>query len=250
MNIISTFLIYFIGVIYADTPTNFSYGFQDPASKWMLGIIELHDSIVFYLIKILVVVLWFLISALYNKDHIFNLYHGNLIEIIWTVTPAIILWVIGLPSLKLLYMMDEILDAELTVKAIGNQWYWSYEYTDYSDVEGKELIAFDSFMVADDDLELGELRELTVDNYLVLPINTSIRLLTSSNDVIHSFAIPSLGLKKDAMPGRLNSLGFVINRESTFYGGCSELCGALHHAMPIGVKAVSLGTYLSFIESN
>jgi cytochrome c oxidase subunit 2 len=250
MNIISTFLIYFIGVIYADTPTNFSYGFQDPASKWMLGIIELHDSIVFYIIKILVVVLWFLISALYNKDHIFNLSHGNLIEIIWTITPAIILWVIGLPSLKLLYMMDEILDAELTVKAIGNQWYWSYEYTDYSDVEGKELIAFDSFMVADDDLELGELRELTVDNYLVLPINTSIRLLTSSNDVIHSFAIPSLGLKMDAMPGRLNSLGFVINRESTFFGGCSELCGALHHAMPIGVKAVSLGTYLSFIESN
>lgn len=104
-------------------------------------------------------------------------------------------------------------------------------------------------MVADEDLELGELRELTVDNYLVLPINTSIRLLISSTDVIHSFAVPSLGLKMDAIPGRLNSLGFVINRESTFYGGCSELCGALHHAMPIGVKAVSLGSYLSFIST-
>jgi heme/copper-type cytochrome/quinol oxidase subunit 2 len=104
-------------------------------------------------------------------------------------------------------------------------------------------------MIAEDDLELGDLRELAVDNYLVLPINTSIRLLISSNDVIHSFAIPSLGLKMDALPGRLNSLGFVINRESTYFGGCSELCGALHHAMPIGIKAVSLGSYLSFINT-
>ena len=104
-------------------------------------------------------------------------------------------------------------------------------------------------MVADDDLELGALRELTVDNYLVQPINTSIRLLVSSNDVIHSFAVPSLGIKADAYPGRLNSLGFVINRQSTFYGGCSELCGALHHAKPIGIKAVSLSSYLSFMAS-
>lgn len=137
----------------------------------MLGIIDLHDSIVFYLIIILTVVLWLLISALNSVDHLSNLYHGNLIEVIWTVTPAIILWVIGLPSLKLLYMMDEILDAELTVKAIANQWYWSYEYSDYvfdSGVENPEAVnAFDSFMVADEDLELGQLRELTVDNYLV-----------------------------------------------------------------------------------
>jgi len=238
----------FLTRIYSDTPTNFSFGFQDPASKWMLGIIDLHDSIVFYLIIITTVVIWFFVSSFYGKDHLVNLSHGNLIEVIWTITPALILWVIGLPSLKLLYMMDEILDAELTVKAIANQWYWSYQYSDYN-AEGSDPIAFDSFMVADADLELGEVRQLTVDNYLVLPINTSIRLLISSTDVIHSFAVPSLGLKMDAIPGRLNSLGFVINRESTFYGGCSELCGALHHAMPIGVKAVSLGSYLSFIST-
>lgn len=236
-------------LLFSDSPINFSYGFQDPASKWMLGIIDLHDNIVFYLIIILSVVLWFFISSMYNKDHLSNLAHGNFIEIIWTITPALILWVIGLPSLKLLYMMDEILDAELTVKAIGNQWFWSYEYSDYINNENNESIAFDSFMIAEDDLELGDLRELAVDNYLVLPINTSIRLLISSNDVIHSFAIPSLGLKMDALPGRLNSLGFVINRESTYFGGCSELCGALHHAMPIGIKAVSLGSYLSFINT-
>ena len=107
---------------YADSPIDFSYGFQDPATQWMLGIVNLHDKIVFYLIKILTIVIWLLISALKNSDHLANLHHGNLIEVIWTITPAMILWVIGLPSLKLLYMMDEILDAELTVKAIANQW--------------------------------------------------------------------------------------------------------------------------------
>jgi heme/copper-type cytochrome/quinol oxidase subunit 2 len=228
-----------LGSYYADSPINFSYGFQDPASQWMLAIIDLHDNIIFYLIIILTVVSWFFISALLNLDHLANLHHGNLIEVIWTITPAKILWVIGLPSLKLLYKMDEILDAEVTVKAKGSQWFWSYEYSDYTDDLVNESIAFDSFLVADSDLELGELRELTVDNYLVLPINTSIRLLVSSNDVIHSFAVPSLGIKADCLPGRLNSLGFVINRESYFYGGCSELCGSLHHAKPIGIKAVS-----------
>jgi cytochrome c oxidase subunit 2 len=150
-------------IAFSDTPTNFSFGFQDPASQWMLGIMDLHDNIVFYLIIILTVVLWFLISAMTNLDHLANLHHGNLIEVIWTITPAKILWVIGLPSLKLLYLMDEILSAEISVKAIGNQWYWTYEYTDYESENG----IYDSFMVADDDLELGELRELTVDNYLV-----------------------------------------------------------------------------------
>jgi hypothetical protein len=114
----------FLTPIYSDTPINYSFGFQDPASKWMLGIIELHDNIVFYLIIILSVVLWFFISSTRTgQDHLSNLAHGNLIEVVWTITPALILWVIGLPSLKLLYKMDEILDAELTVKAIGNQWY-------------------------------------------------------------------------------------------------------------------------------
>ena len=232
-------------MLYSDTPTNFSYTFQDPASQWMLGIIDLHDNILFFLIILLVVVLWFLVSAFQNLDHLANLHHGNLIEVIWTITPAMILWVIGLPSLKLLYMMDEILDPELTVKAIASQWFWSYEYTDYD----QEDNSYDSFKVSDDDLELGELRTLTVDNYLVQPINTSIRLLVSSNDVIHSFAVPSLGIKADCLPGRINSLGFVINRESTFFGGCSELCGALHHAKPIGLKAVNLSSYLSYIKS-
>ena len=125
---------------------------------------------------------------------------------------------------------------------------WSYEYSDYVSDE-KEPIAFDSFLVAEEDLEIGEQRNLTVDNYLTLPVNTSIRMLVSSNDVIHCFAVPSLGIKADGYPGRLNSIGFIINREGVFYGQCSEICGAMHGYMPIGVKSVSLPSFLSFVNS-
>jgi cytochrome c oxidase subunit 2 len=247
----STLYFYFSGessfIIWADFAEKWSLSFQDPATPWMYAIIDLHDRIIFYLIIILIVVLWFLISATFNTNPI-NFYHGNLIELIWTLTPASILWAIGLPSLKLLYMIDEILDANLTIKAIGNQWYWSYEYTDYIDSLDK-TIAFDSFMIDEYSLEEGDLRLLTVDNYLVLPINTSIRLLVTSNDVIHSFAIPSLALKLDAIPGRLNSTGILITRSSTFYGQCSELCGVLHGFMPIGLHSVDLPSYLNFLRS-
>lgn len=235
-------------VIHADTPTNFAYSFQDPASLWKEEIITLHDTVIFFLIILTSVVLWLFKSVLNNKDYLANLAHGNLIELIWTITPSKIQWVIGLPSLKLQYKKDEILDSEVTVKAIASQWFWSYEYSDYI-TESNETITFDSFKVADSDLALGELRSLTVDEYLVLPINTSIRVLVTSNDVIHSFAVPSLGIKADCLPGRLNSQGFVITRPSFYYGGCSELCGSLHHAKPIGVKGVSLSSYLSFIKS-
>ena len=230
--------------IYNDYALNWSFNFQDPANEFMYGIIELHDKIVFYLILILIYVFWFLFSSLSQKDHLKFLQHGSLIELIWTITPALILWAIGIPSLILLYLMDEILDAEITIKAIGNQWYWSYEYTDL-DLN----INFDSFLVAESDLELGDLRLLTVDNYLVLPVNTSIRLLVTSNDVIHSFAIPSLAIKCDAIPGRLNSTGLIFTRPSTYYGQCSELCGILHGFMPISIKGVQPASYLNFLQS-
>jgi len=237
-------------LIYADYGQNGALGFQDPASNWMIGIIDLHDNIMFYLIIIFLLVTWMFISILIapkGTNHYKYLSHGNLIEVIWTISPAIILWMIGLPSLKLLYMMDEILDAEITIKAIGFQWGWTYNYGDYSNDD--EGITFDSFMIGEEDLEDGDFRRLAVDNYLVLPINTSIRLIITSNDVIHSFAIPSLGIKCDALPGRLNSVGFVINRPTILFGQCSELCGVLHSAMPIGIKAVNLPQYLEFINS-
>lgn len=227
--------------------SNYMSGFQDPANNSMLAVINLHDEIVFYLIIILVVLLWGGTSVVYhsgrNLDHFKYLSHGNLIETVWTISPAIILWFIGIPSQKLLYIMDNLYDSQLTIQITGNQWYWNYDYSDYDEIEN-----FDSYMVDEADLELGDLRMLAVDNYLVLPINTNIRLLITANDVVHSFALPSLAVKCDAVPGRLNSVGLVINRPSTYYGQCSELCGILHSAMPIGIKAVSLPDYLSYIQ--
>lgn len=232
---------------FQDVPLTGALAFQDPASSWMNGIIDLHDRILFYLIIQLAVVLSIFFSALFNKVHLPYLHHGNLIELIWTLTPAGIQWAIGLPSLKLLYLIDEILDAEITVKAIGNQWYWNYEYSDYIDTHSN--ISFDSFMVDTDDLEPGDFRNLTVDNAMVQPVNTSIRLITTSNDVIHSFAVPSLAQKSDAIPGRLNATGFLINRPSTYYGQCSELCGVMHGFMPININAVNTPNYLAFLQS-
>lgn len=210
----------------------------------MYSIIELHDNIVFYLIILCVLVFWTLFSSL-TGDYGFSLKsisHGNLIEVIWTIIPAIILWLIGLPSLILLYLIDEILDADITIQVTGNQWYWNYNYTDYPSLG----INFDSFLVQEEDLEEGDLRNLTVDNYLVLPMNTNIRLLVTANDVIHSFAIPSLGIKCDALPGRLNSAGLIVTRPSTFYGQCSELCGLLHGFMPVGLKVVTKEQYIEY----
>ncbi len=141
-------------------------------------------------------------------------------------------------------MMDEILDAELTIKAIGNQWYWSYEYMDY-----ENSISYDSFQVDVDSQEIGDQRQLTVDNNQVLPVNTNIRIQVSSNDVIHSFAIPSLAQKCDAIPGRQNSIGVNITRPSHYYGQCSELCGILHGFMPISLQAVTIPSYINWLDS-
>jgi cytochrome c oxidase subunit 2 len=219
-------------------------GYQDPGTLALLGVYELYDRIMYYLIVLLVIVLWFFSKVILTPTKFAaSFFHGNLIEFLWTLAPAGILWGIGIPSLKLLYMLDEILDSEITVKAIGNQWYWSYEYSDYLN----NSLELDSFLVDDASLDLGELRLLTVDNSLILPIYTSIRLLVTSNDVIHSFAVPSLGLKCDAIPGRLNSAGILLHRESFFYGQCSELCGILHGFMPISIQGVQPSSYISFL---
>lgn len=226
-----------------------SLGFQDPGSNWMYAIIDQHDKIIFYQIIIFILVSWVLFSCFYlnpvkNISYQKNI-HGDMLELGWTLVPALILWAIGIPSLKLLYMMDEIIDPEITIKAIGNQWYWSYEYTDYQ--EDDLTINFESFQIDDESLTLGQLRLLSVDNYLVLPVNISIRLLVTSTDVIHSFAVPSLGFKLDAIPGRLNSTGLIITHPTFYYGQCSELCGFLHGMMPIGIQAVSFEEYIKFL---
>ena len=221
-------------------------GYQDPGTLALLGVYELYDRIMFYLV-ILGTITLFIGLRILNTKVVFaaNFMHGNLIEFLWTLAPAGILWGIGIPSLKLLYMLDEILDSEITIKAIGNQWYWSYEYSDYD-----KNIAMDSFLIGEDSLDNGDPRLLTTDNSLILPIFTSIRLLITSNDVIHSFAVPSLGLKCDAIPGRLNSAGLLLHRPSFYYGQCSELCGILHGFMPISIQGVIPSTYIAFLLEN
>jgi cytochrome c oxidase subunit 2 len=173
----------------------------------------------------------------------------TLIELIWTITPALVLIAIAFPSFKLLYLLDEVIDPVITVKSIGNQWFWSYEYSDYVNDTG-ETIEFDSYMVPDSELEPGQLRLLEVDNRVILPVDTHIRFIVTARDVIHSFAVPSLGIKLDALPGRLNQTSVILNREGVFYGQCSELCGILHGFMPIVIQSVSLDKYLAFISSS
>jgi cytochrome c oxidase subunit 1 len=288
--------------------------FQDPTTPIAYGIIKLHDHIMFFLAVILFIVGYLLFSTynkfyygdmnndlpeskniysfsslissykdnlLFNvKNRTYNINHGTTIEIIWTILPAFVLLFIAIPSFALLYAMDEIIDPVLTVKVIGHQWYWSYEYSDYSVVYNNKLgdyilndriaalemmyqdmgylknrslfdylytpivipettIKFDSYMIHEAELNLGDLRLLKTDMPLFLPKNTHIRLLITSSDVLHSWAVPSFGVKVDAVPGRLNQTSLYLKNTGTFYGQCSELCGVNHAFMPIEVYVVN-----------
>ncbi len=254
-NLFFLFIIYILSpaISLADAPEAWQLGFQDPATPVMQGIIDLHHDIFFFMIVVAVFVLWMLARTLYHFNQSKNpvpekIIHGTTIEIAWTVAPSLILVLIALPSFALLYSIDEVVDPAVTLKAIGHQWYWSYEYSDYSKSD-EPAIAFDSYMIPDDDLELGQLRLLEVDNRVVLPVNTHVRLIITGADVLHSWAVPSLGIKCDAIPGRLNQVPLFIKREGIFYGQCSELCGANHAFMPIVVEAVSLENYINWIST-
>jgi cytochrome c oxidase subunit 2 len=155
---------------------------------------------------------------------------------------------IAVPSFSLLYILDEVISPSMTIKAVGHQWYWSYEYSDYDSASG-DAIEFDSYMVPESDLELGQLRLLDVDNRLNIPVDTHARLVVQSTDVIHDFAVPSLGIKIDACPGRLNQTSLLAEREGTFFGQCSEICGVYHGFMPIAVDSLSLEEYLTWLSS-
>jgi cytochrome c oxidase subunit 2 len=250
MNLISS---YFISVSLNDAPEPWQMGFQEAATPTMEGITNLHNDIMAIIIFVAVFVMWMMGRTLYLFDSSMNKFpsktvHGTTIELVWTIVPSLILVVIAIPSFSLLYSMDEVIDPALTLKVVGHQWYWSYEYSDYNTSE-EDTINFDSYMIAEDDLELGQLRLLEVDNRVVLPINTHIRVLITSTDVIHAWAVPSLGVKCDAYPGRLNQINTFIKREGVFHGQCSELCGVNHGFMPIVVEAVSLTDYVSWVSS-
>nr|ABD19294.1 cytochrome oxidase subunit 2 [Daphnia pulex] len=218
-------------------------GFQNSASPLMEQLIFFHDHALLILILITTLVGYFMLSLVTNKFVNRYLLDGQMIEIIWTVLPAVILIILALPSLRLLYLIDETTEPSITLKTVGHQWYWSYEYSDFKDIE------FDSYMTPSNDLEKGQFRLLEVDNRVILPYLTQVRLLVTAGDVIHSWTIPSLGIKADAVPGRLNQLNVFFNRPGVFYGQCSEICGANHSFMPITVEAVNPADFLSWVKS-
>nr|QNE85637.1 cytochrome c oxidase subunit II [Platypalpus longicornis] len=218
--------------------------FQNSASPLMEQLIFFHDHTLLILIMITILVGYLMAMLFFNNYTNRYLLHGQTIEIIWTILPAIVLLFIALPSLRLLYLLDEINEPIITLKTIGHQWYWSYEYSDFMNIE------FDSFMIPTSDLTNDGFRLLDVDNRVILPMNSQIRILVSAADVIHSWTVPALGVKVDATPGRLNQTNFMINRPGLFFGQCSEICGANHSFMPIVIESIPVNYFIKWISSN
>jgi cytochrome c oxidase subunit 2 len=246
-----------------DASEPWQLGFQDPASPIMEGIIDFHYDLMFFIIVICIFVLWMLLSCIHlfksdfnaqdDRSQLFTAYsqgvaHNTGLEIVWTIVPAFILMIIAVPSFALLYSMEELVEPTFTVKVTGNQWYWQYEYSNCKNLDIADQIIdgkkFDSYMIPTSDLEEGNLRLLEVDNRLMLPVNTHIQVVITAADVLHCWAVPSLGVKVDACPGRLNQTTMFIKREGVFYGQCSEICGVNHGFMPIVVNGVSMKDFL------
>ena len=235
------------GSVLANQPKDWQLGFQKSASETMDDIVWFHDYMLLPVITAITVFVLFLIAyacirfrASKNKEAS-TTSHNTFIEVIWTLVPCLILIVLAVPSFKVLYSQDEIPKAEVTIKAIGYQWYWGYEYPD-------ENIIFDSYMIEEKDLKEGQPRLLSVDNEVYVPVNKVVKVMITANDVLHAWALPSFGVKRDAVPGRINETWFKADRTGTFYGQCSELCGIKHAFMPITVNVVSQEEYDKWLE--
>nr|AFU50197.1 cytochrome c oxidase subunit II [Phaedon armoraciae] len=215
---------------------------QDSASPLMEQLSYFHDHTLMVLVIITVLVSQLMISLFMNKFSHRFLLEGQMIEIIWTILPTLTLIFIAIPSLRLIYILDEINNPMITIKTIGHQWYWSYEYSDFKNIE------FDSYMMPMNDMNLFNFRLLDVDNRVVIPFESQIRMLVTAADVIHSWTIPSLGVKIDATPGRLNQITFSSNRTGLFFGQCSEICGANHSFMPIVIESISPNYFINWIS--
>ncbi len=230
------------GAAGADQPRDWQLGLQPAASTTMERVVDLHDLLMVVITLITVFVVALLLYVMFRFSERRNptpskTTHNTVIEVLWTTVPVIILVIIAIPSFKLLYYADRVEDADMTIKAIGHQWYWSYEYPDHGD------FTFDGIMLSDDEREEGQPRLLATDTFVVLPIDTKIRLLVTADDVLHAFAMPAFGIKLDANPGKINETWMEITREGTYYGQCSEICGAGHSYMPIAIKAVSKAAF-------
>ena len=222
----------------ANQPKNWQLGFQDPASDGMRDIVSFHNNLLLpIIIAISVFVLFLMVYACIRfrasrNPNPSTTTHNVTVEILWTLIPCLILIVMAVPSFKILYKQDTIPKADVTVKAIGYQWYWGYEYPD-------ENIIFESYMIKEDELKENQPRLLTVDNEVVVPVNKVVKVLITANDVLHAWALPSFGVKRDAVPGRINETWFKAEKVGTYYGQCSELCGIQHAFMPITVRVVT-----------
>lgn len=231
----------------ADQPKDWQTGLQAAATPTMERINSFHNMLLYIIVAISLFVLALMIYAMVRFRKSANptpsrTTHNTLIEVLWTVVPIVILVTIAVPSFRLLYFADRAANPEMTVKATGHQWYWSYEYPDHGD------FSFDAIMVPDSDIKAGQVRLLSTDNAVVVPVDTDVRLLTTSADVIHSWAMPAFGVKLDAIPGRVNETWFRVTKAGTYYGQCSELCGVNHGFMPIEVRAVSKEEFTRWVE--
>ena len=228
-------------------PSDWQLGFQQSATPVMDNITWFHNLLLYLItaITIFVLALLLIIAVKFNaraNPVPSKTTHNTMIEVAWTVIPVLILVVIAVPSFRLLFFQLNIPPADLTVKATGKQWYWSYSYPDNGKFE------FDSLMLQDKDRKAGQPRLLAVDNELVVPVNKVVRVQTTATDVIHAFAVPSFGIKIDAIPGRLNETWYKAEREGVYYGQCSELCGKNHAYMPITVRVVSDREFSAWVE--
>ena len=232
---------------YANAPYDWQLGFQEPASEVMRSVLDLHNFVLIMMtaITIFVLILLIYVAIRFRKKANPNpskRSHNALLETLWTAIPVLILIVMAVPSFKLVYEQDVIPEVDMTIKVIGHQWYWEYQYPEHDD------LSFESYLVPDEDLKEGEPRLLTVDNRLVLPVNKNIHVLVTAGDVLHSFAMPSLGVKKDAVPGRLNETWMRIDRPGIYRGQCSEICGTGHGYMPIVIEAVSENEFYAWLN--
>lgn len=220
-------------------------GFQDASSPIIEEFLFFHDYALVVLTLIIRFVAFIIVITLKNSWLNLGLLEGQLLECIWTLAPALILIQIAIPSLLLLYLLEESVTAAVTVKTLGHQWYWSYEYSDFW--SGKNFLEFDSYMVPSSESE--SIRLLNTDNHTVLPYSLQIRVLIGSMDVLHSWTVPSLGVKADACPGRLNQASLISYRPGTFFGQCSEICGANHRFIPICLEFVNSKDFLGWVSS-
>ena len=233
--------------VFANQPKDWQLGFQEAASETMRDIVNFHDKLLLPIIVAISVFVLFLMAyacirfRASRNPNPSKRTHNVAVEVLWTLIPCFILIVIAVPSFKILYKQDTIPKADLTIKAIGYQWYWGYEYPD-------ENIIFDSYMIEEKDLKADQPRLLAVDNEVVVPVGKVVKVLITANDVLHAWALPSFGVKRDAVPGRINETWFRAEKEGTYYGQCSELCGIKHAFMPIAVKVVSEKEYQEWLS--